>query len=70
MNWEKFRRNNKSIDLYEAWVETQGCEITGAMAIVARDFISKVENYQEIKSRQVAALVLAQVDWIVNNTLR
>jgi len=70
MDWEKFRRNNKSIDLYEAWVETQECEITIAMDRVARNFISKVENYQEIKSRQVAALVLAQVDWIVNSTLR
>ena len=60
MDWEKYRREDNSIDLIKAFEEYNDLYLTGEQI----NFIRNVEKYQKIKSRQVAALVLAQLDYI------
>lgn len=51
MNWNKFRRNDGTIDLVAVF-RSQNKEIVGEAPIT---YLEKIEEYQQIKSRQVAA---------------
>jgi len=57
LNWEEFRRSNRSINLTEAWKAKNSGEIPSEAGYA---FLQLVEEYQPIVSRQVAAIALAQ----------
>lgn len=59
--WELHRRQDGTINLVEAWKDETEANPYSSPAIV---FLNLVEEYQPIKSRQVAAVALAQADVI------
>jgi hypothetical protein len=61
LDWEEFRRSNRSINLTEAWKAKNGGEIPSQCGYV---FLQLVEEYQPIVSRQVAAIALAHASVI------
>ena len=64
MNWEKFRRSDGTIDLVTAWMyEHKDKRFTKSVQFVTGEtFLKLLQVYQPIKSRQVAALAMAQAD--------
>jgi len=67
MDWNKYRREDGTINLVEAW-EDKHCGEILYNALRIEKFLISVENYQKIKSRQIAALALAQADFILSIT--
>jgi hypothetical protein len=63
MDWNKYRREDGTINLVEAF-EDKHCGEMLFNAYSAENFLISIENYQKIKSRQIAALALAQADII------
>lgn len=63
MNWEPYRRPDGSIDILKAW--RQEIKPTYKDEKVGRLFLSLVEQYQPITSRQAAAIALAGADTLV-----
>ncbi|MCL5022128.1 MAG: hypothetical protein M1497_01950 [Nitrospirae bacterium] len=61
MDWEKFRRLNRSINLIDAWRAGNQGKIRSKAGY---EFLQLVEEYQPIVSRQAAAIALAQADVI------
>ena len=62
MNWEIHRRNDGTIDLLSAWKEANKRAITFTTPKCVEAFFVKIEGYQPVRSRQVAAMVLALAD--------
>jgi len=59
IDWDKFRRNDKSINLVRAFEEEHKEEgLPNKEAAIL--FLKVIESYQIIKSQQVAALALAE----------
>ena len=70
VNWEVFRRQDRSIDLIKAFSQAikvlEIDENDHRMGIEkAFMYIETVEKYQPIHSRQVAASILAQAEFIL-----
>ena len=70
MNWEEFRREDKSIDLVKAWLATLSISESISVETYERRlrvkiWLSDIETYQPIKSRQVAALVLSMINHVI-----
>jgi hypothetical protein len=62
MNWDKYRREDNSIDLIKAFEEEH--KIENFNKTISRKFLELIQIYQPIKSRQVASLALAQAYYI------
>lgn len=56
--WEKYRREDRTIDLKAAYLEEIGINFT------AEDYIEEIEALQLIKSRQLAAMIIVQASYI------
>jgi hypothetical protein len=62
MNWDEYRRTDGSIDLIKAFDEEHKTE--NFNKAISKNFLELMQIYQPIKSRQVAALALAQAYYI------
>jgi hypothetical protein len=65
-DWEKYRRPDQTIDLLSAWKDLMRNEYVPHKMVV-RTFIRRIEQYQPIRSRQVAATVLGMAEMIGNH---
>lgn len=70
MEWECFRRSDKSIDLVSAWRSCVVKEITPQQEEFVTYFLLSIEERHPIRSRQVAALALAQANMIAICAIR
>ena len=61
MNLEKYRRPDGSIDL----VAAHKAEHKNKVIPAGVQFLQLTEHYHKVRSRQVAALALAQADYIL-----
>ncbi len=59
MNWDKYRREDDSIDIIRALKVENNYEADGYDI----GFIKTIESYREIKSRQLAALIMALITY-------
>lgn len=59
IDWERFRRLDKTIDLVQAY-KFQLIGIQRRCNPAAIDFLTDIEYFQPINSRQVAAVAIAQ----------
>ncbi len=64
MNWEKYRRYDNRIDLVGVFEDEHKGEVLENKSKAIK-FIRLVEKYQRIRSRQVAAHILAQADLLL-----
>lgn len=67
MNWEDYRREDGSIDLKEAFNYYYNItESSKKLDSIRRryDYLEKIENLKSIKSRQVAATILINADYV------
>lgn len=58
VNWEPFRREDRSIDLWAAWQAIRLVR-TKRMELEAHDKIRRIEMFRKIHSRQLAAVIVA-----------
>lgn len=64
MDWDKFRRDDQSIDLLSAWLSTVVSEMTPHQQDIVEYFLTSIEERQPIKSCQAASLAIAQANVI------
>lgn len=62
MNWDNYRREDRSINLAAAWASTVVKPLTQGQKVFVESFLSKVEERHPIRSRQVASLCIAQAN--------
>lgn len=62
MNWDEYRREDWSIDLYDAWLGQLKKELDAGHVSMVRHFLENIEDKHPIRSRQVAALAIAQAN--------
>lgn len=60
-DWEKYRREDGSINIIQAWRDEQWPPFEDKEKAIV-EFLQQIEGYQLIKSRQVAAMILAQAN--------
>jgi hypothetical protein len=66
VNWDKFRRGDRTIDLLKVFDNEYAHErLISKQRAVAVSFIKLTEQYQLIESRQVAAVALAAIDVLI-----
>ena len=61
-DWKKYRREDGSINIIEVWCDEQWPPLEYKEKVII-EFLQQIEEYQLIKSRQVAAMILAQADF-------
>ena len=65
MDWEKHRRKDNSINLYDAWLDAPEDVLKEKLqSIFGCNFLASVDSYQPIISRQVAAISLSVADYL------
>ena len=62
MNWDNHRREDGSINLIDAWDSQVVKPLTRGQRSFAEYFLNGVENVRLVRSRQVAALCIAQAN--------
>ncbi len=62
MDWNNHRREDGSIDLVDAWDSMIVKGLTRGQRAFAEHFLLNVEEVRLVKSRQVAALCIAQAN--------
>ena len=69
INWDEYRREDQSINLAAVWINEHS-HIPFGQDAFAIEFLQKVEEYQVIKSRQVAALCLTTAELLIGSKLK
>ena len=65
MNWDKYRREDGSIDLIAAYEDRPNAQTYNAIVSNrAHSYLSSVEYLQRIQSRQAAAQALVTAEWL------
>jgi hypothetical protein len=64
MDWDKFRRDDGSIDLYAAWNARFGSKspFDSEELIILKNSFAEIEDMQKIISRQAAAIAIVQIE--------